>query len=108
MIEYNRLKSGDTLKVGGKPHYDGHGDVAVESGAVVQVDEVHAAGVTVKTEAGKKISFYFEHGAEKLDYTKETKESIKQRESFGKDKQSEAKDDRKSEEKDDRKSEDGK
>ena len=84
MIEYDKLKSGDTLKVTGKPHYNAQGRVAADKGALVQVTDVFPAGVRVKTEAGLAVEFYFEHGAEKLDYTKETKAAIEGREGFGK------------------------
>ena len=42
-----------------------------------------AAGVTVKTKEGGKVSFYFEHGSEKLKYTAATKDAIKKRAEFG-------------------------
>ena len=84
MIEYDKVKSGDTLKVTGDPHYTAQGKIAVEKNALVQVVDVFPAGVKVKTEAGAEVEFYFEHGAEKLDYTKETKDAIKARGEFGK------------------------
>lgn len=86
MIEYNKIKSGDTLVVSksGKPHYTASGELAFEAGDKVQVDEVYPAGCAVKTEGGAKVAVYFEHGAEKLDYTPETKKAIADRESFGK------------------------
>jgi hypothetical protein len=84
MVKYSELKAGHTLIVTGKPHYNAHGKVAVERGAKVMVETTHPAGVTVKTEAGEKISFYFEHGAEKLKATPETETAIAALAKFGK------------------------
>jgi hypothetical protein len=84
MIEYNKVQKGDTLKVVGAPHYNSRGSIAVEKGSLVQVVEVFPAGVRVKSEDGTETEFYFDHGAEKLDYTKETRDAIKQRSEFGK------------------------
>ena len=81
-VNYGLMKAGDTLVVTGKPHYDGGGRVAVETGAEVLVEEVHPAGVTVKTKEGDLVSFYFEHGSDKLKYTAATKDAIKKRDEF--------------------------
>lgn len=83
-INYRLLKAGDTLTIQGAPHYGPDNLPAAERGEEVQVETVHPEGVTVKTEAGKKVSFYFAHGAEKLAYTEDTKQAIEKRSKFGK------------------------
>lgn len=89
-VEFARLKEGDTLTVTGAPHYDAQGELAVEDGAKVQVQKVYPAGVQVKTEGGKLVEFYFQHGADKLKYTPETRKAIADRAEFGKSKKADA------------------
>ena len=82
-VKFSLLKAGDTLRVTGKPHYHPKGHLAVKRGEEVMVTEVHAEGVTVKTKSKDTIQFFFEHGAEKLQYTDATKKAITDREAFG-------------------------
>ena len=90
-VEFARLKEGDTLTVMGAPHYNAQGELAVEDGAKVQVQKVYPAGVQVKTEGGDLVEFYFQHGADKLKYTPETRKAIADRAEIGRDKKPEAK-----------------
>ena len=83
-VNYGLLKAGDTLRITGKPHYGPDREPLVQRGEEVMADVVHPAGVTVKTKDGRKVDFYFEHGAEKLQYTDTTKKAIQQRAEFGK------------------------
>ena len=83
-VNYGLLKAGDTLRITGKPHYGPDGQPLLNRGDEVMVEKVHPAGVTVKSKAGVVAEFYFEHGAEKLQYTDSTKKAIQQRAEFGK------------------------
>ena len=83
-VNYGLLKAGDTLRITGKPHYGPDREPLVQRGEEVMAETIHPAGVTVKTKDGRKVEFYFEHGAEKLQYTDATKKAIQQRAEFGK------------------------
>lgn len=83
-VNYGLLKAGDTLRITGKPHYGADNEPLVKPGEEVMVEKVHPAGVTVKTKAQTQVAFYFDHGAEKLQYTEATKKAIEARAAFGK------------------------
>lgn len=85
-VKFEQLEKGDTVKYNGRMahlmkntrlnHYD--------SGEVLQVKKILPAGIIAENDEGHEAEFYFEHGAEKLDYTPDTVKAIQKRSDFRK------------------------